>query len=396
MPGSAPPSDTAPWAAVPPEIADVIRPTLPQTVDQIIAAVRAEVAEYDQPMEGEFGRLISEGSTAALQQFVDLLGRDTGVGDVRVYEEMGRAELRAGRTLDALQSAYRVGARVAWREVVRLGADLEPRTLYALAEAIFAYIDRLAAAAVSGYAQEQAAREGSVHARRHALVELLATSAAPDAEAVVHAAEQAAWPLPATLAALAVHEPDVVSLARRLPEGTIGAALEPVAVLLVPDPDAPGRGGQLRRALRSRRAVLGPTVTWEQAHHSARRALAGWPLHAAGWLGPDTLAIADDHLLTLLISGDERLARDLVDRRLAPLRAMPEGARRRAEETLRAWLGALGDVAATAEALHVHPQTVRYRLGGLRDTFGDALRDPAARLELEVALRAADLERGRD
>ncbi len=286
MTGARPASDTIPWAAVPPEMADVIRPMLTGVVDEIIAAVRAEVPEYDQPMEGEFGRLISEGSGAALRQFVDLLGHDTDVGDVRVYEEMGRAELRAGRTLDALQSAYRVGARVAWREVQRLGSDVEPQTLYTLAEAIFAYIDRLAAASVAGFAQEQSAREGSVHARRHALVELLATSVALDADAVAHAAEQAAWPLPASLAALAVQENDVVLLARRLPEGTIGAALEPVAVLLVPDPDAPGRRRQLQRGLRGRRAVLGPTVAWEQAHHSARRALAGWPLHAEVHLRP--------------------------------------------------------------------------------------------------------------
>lgn len=382
-------SDAAPWAAVPPEMADLIRPALPEVVEQIIAAVRTEVPEYDQPMEGEFGRLISEGSTGALQQFVDLLGRDADVGDVRVYEDMGRAELRAGRTLDALQSAFRVGARVAWREVVRFGADVDPKVLFQLAEAIFAYIDRLAAAAVAGYAHEQAAREGSVHARRHALVELLVTSPAPDAETVAHAAEQAAWPLPATLAALAVHDVDVVPLTRRLPEGTIGAALEPVAVLLVPDPDAPGRRRQLERGLHGRRAVLGPTVPWTQTQHSAGRALAGWPLHAAGRLGPGTLAAADDHLLELLVAADERLTGDLVERRLAPLAAMTPAARRRAEETLRAWLDAHGDVARAATALHVHPQTVRYRLGGLHEAFGDVLEDPDARLELDLALRAA-------
>jgi hypothetical protein len=201
--------------------------------------------------------------------------------------------------------------------------------------------------------------------------------------------KQAAWPLPATLAALAVHDADVVPLARRLPEGTIGAALDPVAVLLVPDPDAPGRRRQLERGLRGRRAVLGPTVPWAQTQHSAGRALAGWPLHAAGRLGPDTLVAADDHLLDLLIAADERLTGDLVRRRLAPLAGMTPAARRRAEETLRAWLDAHGDVARAAAALHVHPQTVRYRLGTLHDAFGEALDDPAARLELDLALRAA-------
>jgi DNA-binding PucR family transcriptional regulator len=46
-------------------------------------------------------------------------------------------------------------------------------------------------------------------------------------------------------------------------------------------------------------------------------------------------------------------------------------------------------VRATAEALHVHVQTVRYRLAQLRAVFGDALDDGRARLELELALLAA-------
>jgi DNA-binding PucR family transcriptional regulator len=41
-----------------------------------------------------------------------------------------------------------------------------------------------------------------------------------------------------------------------------------------------------------------------------------------------------------------------------------------------------------AAALHVHPQTVRHRLRRLTDLFGDQLRDPRRRFELEPALRA--------
>jgi DNA-binding PucR family transcriptional regulator len=67
---------------------------------------------------------------------------------------------------------------------------------------------------------------------------------------------------------------------------------------------------------------------------------------------------------------------------------MTAAARDRAVSTLTAWLDAHGDIAETATTLHVHPQTVRYRLAGLREIFGTALDDPAARLELAVALRA--------
>jgi DNA-binding PucR family transcriptional regulator len=41
-----------------------------------------------------------------------------------------------------------------------------------------------------------------------------------------------------------------------------------------------------------------------------------------------------------------------------------------------------------ARELHVHPQTVRYRLAQLRELFGERLDDPDARFELALALRA--------
>ena len=42
-----------------------------------------------------------------------------------------------------------------------------------------------------------------------------------------------------------------------------------------------------------------------------------------------------------------------------------------------------------ARALHLHHQTVRYRLARLRERFGDdALDDPQARFELALALRS--------
>ena len=41
--------------------------------------------------------------------------------------------------------------------------------------------------------------------------------------------------------------------------------------------------------------------------------------------------------------------------------------------------------------MHVHPQTVRYRLRQVDDLFGDQLRDPDRRFELEIALRARQM-----
>lgn len=388
-----PPAELSPWAAVDPEVAERMRPRLGAAVDAVIAAVRAEVPEYDQPLEGSFGRLISQGVTAGLDQFVAILGQQGSFPDESVYEALGRAEYRAGRTLDALQSAYRVGARVSWREVAghaeQEGMDIA--TLGRLAEAIFAYIDRLSAASVRGYSQEQSLRAGSLQTRRQALVELLVAGPVLDVPAVEEAAAQAGWPLPASVAVLAVGDADPAVIARRMPSGSIGAALRPVAVLLVPDPGAPGRRAQIRRALRDRRGVLGPGGPWTQAHVSFARAAAAWPLHAAGHLGGDKLAYARDHLLALLLSADRALTADLVRIRLAPLDGQTEAAYQRSIATLEAWLDAHGDIAAAAATLHVHPQTVRYRLSGLRERLGSTLEDPRQLLELQLALRARGL-----
>jgi DNA-binding PucR family transcriptional regulator len=184
-----------------------------------------------------------------------------------------------------------------------------------------------------------------------------------------------------------------VAWAARLP-GAIGANLDPVGVALVPVPErpVPGRTAWQERvtiAVRDQPAVLGPVVELARASRSVARAQAAWPLHVAGLLGTDQAGLirADEHLLALLLAAEPELAAELCEHALAPLHALQAGAGARGEQTLRAWLDAHGDVSVAAATLHVHPQTVRYRLAALREVFGDALDDPGARLEVAIALR---------
>ena len=50
-----------------------------------------------------------------------------------------------------------------------------------------------------------------------------------------------------------------------------------------------------------------------------------------------------------------------------------------------------GERGRVALTLHIHPQTVGYRLGQLRTLFGADLDDPDIRFELELTLRARRL-----
>jgi hypothetical protein len=56
-------------------------------------------------------------------------------------------------------------------------------------------------------------------------------------------------------------------------------------------------------------------------------------------------------------------------------------------ETLRAWLDAFGDVIAASAAVHVHPNTFRYRLRRLAEIGGLDLTDPEARFAAMLQLR---------
>lgn len=56
--------------------------------------------------------------------------------------------------------------------------------------------------------------------------------------------------------------------------------------------------------------------------------------------------------------------------------------------TLEAYLDSFGDIAAAAAALHVHPNTVRYRVRRIEQAMATSLADPDVRLLLALSLRA--------
>jgi hypothetical protein len=383
-----------PWEALPPEVADVLRPELPGLADEIVAELSRGVPDYARPLEGPFGQALRAGVEEALGRFTTFVGSpgtDPDAGS-EVYLNLGRGEMRAGRSLDALLAAYRLGARVAWRRLAAAGerAGLSPRTLYTLAEAIFAYIDELSALSIEGYAREQSAAAGALQRRRQRLAALLVQDPPPAAATVEAAAANAGWRLPRSLAVLVVETDEGSEAAERLavrlgPEALV-SHLPPLNVALV---RAPARRNELEAAVRGRRAALGPEVSWQEAAVSFARAREVLRLAADGGIeAGGALLLAESHRLSLLLGADRRLARDVAESALAPLESETEVSRERLGSTLDAWLRHRGRTEAVAKALHVHPQTVRYRLARLRELFGSRLDDPDGRFELELALRA--------
>jgi PucR C-terminal helix-turn-helix domain len=375
-----------PWHELPPRIAQVLRPVLAEVADEIIEAVRT-VPAYRRPLEGQFGQGIRAGVQEALRHFLAEIEAGGPVARPDVYIALGRGEMRAGRSLDSLLSAYRVGARVAWRRFAAAGAGagLEPDTLYLLAESLFAYIDVLSAESAEGHALEQSAAASEAELRRRRLVRMLVREPPLDPAAIEAAASEAAWHLPRRVAVLAIAGEARGPAALRLPADAIVDSVGEITCAIVPDPEGPGRHAALERAVveAGASAGLGTAVDWPEAAVSFARARAALELAD----GEPAFVAARERAGELLLHGDPRLAQELAADRLAPLARLSAGARARLTETLTVWLAEQGRLGPVAKRLGVHPQTARYRLARLRELFGTALDDPDERFWLEVALR---------
>jgi hypothetical protein len=375
---------------LPPEAITEMRSKLPDVADATVSAILAEVPSYEGALTGSMGETIRNAVQLALGGFLSLAsgrrGADPRTPTAPAVEgayQLGRGEARSGRSTEALLAAYRVGARVSWREMSTTAVDngVPAETLVDFAELVFAYIDELSAASIAGHTDELATT-GRVRQRLlERVARHLLTSASP--ETVQAAAERAGWEPPTTLTAVLVPEAQVRPVLAAVASRTLVAAdlpdLEDHALLLVPDAHGRRRTALLR-ALLGRGAVAGPARPWLEVRTSYDRALRARGLE----LTEDTEA----HLALLVLRADPDALADLRAQVLAPLDGLRPSTAEKLADTLRSWLLHHGRRDDVAEELFVHPQTVRYRMGQLRELYGDRLDDPATVLALTIALGA--------
>ncbi len=381
-----------------PRLLDLLRRRLPEVATHTINAVTDEVPSYAGAFGGPMGDNIENAVQMALAGFLRTAARgrtnDPGTPLSPALEgayALGRGEARSGRSADALLSAYRVGARVAWRELAETAVEsgVPADVLASFAELVFAYIDELSAASVAGHADEL---ETSGRVQQGYLDRLaLGIVRGDPADALVAAAERADWSPPKTLTAVVLPNSQVRSVLGLLDPRTLSAVGEPeslpegVSVLLVPDAGARARS-RLLRTLSGRSAVAGPARPWLEARASYDRAIRALALREGNASSDHASYDTEEHLAELILAADPGAVADLRARVLAPLSSLRPATRAKLAETLRAWLLYQGRRDDIATALFVHPQTVRYRMGQLRELYGDRLDDPDTIRDLTLAL----------
>ncbi|WP_246257000.1 PucR family transcriptional regulator [Amycolatopsis anabasis] len=383
------------WSLLPRELANVFRPTVRETTNAILAEIQRTVPEYARPLQGEFGAVITTNVQQAIHQFLDRLGDPDAPEDRRrTFRLLGRHEMRHGRSMDVLQTAYRVGARVAWRRMSEIGsrAGLPAQTLYLLAEAVFAYLDELSALSVEGHASAQAYAAGTLERRRRRLLDLVLAEPAASAPAIASLASAAGWAVPEKVVTIALEAPADAGepVAPRLGEEALLDLEGEAPCVVLPAPREEHRA-RLEAGLAGWRAAIGPEVPLADAARSLRWARQALLQVKSGALPRKEVTWCEQHLAELWLLSDPFLVQELADRMLAPLAGLSEKRRERLADTLLAWLETRGNVREVAERLSVHPQTVRARVQELETHFGQRLEDPEQRFQLILALRATRL-----
>lgn len=388
--GGRPASGEAP-ARLPQRLATIVRPELPSLLPEISEAVANAVPRYGRYLRGPLRRTVVEMVEQNLTGFADEVSDPASSHDHRdgLCRRVGRYEAYEGHTMDDLQTAIWAGARVTVRRAQKVGRRyrLSPAIILSFTDQLFAYVEELIAISREGYLEARAEMEGGRESHRTRLLQALLAGTAVSEATLAELAQRAEWPLP-----------DEVTLVACRPEApptrgmVAGDVLTDIACsrphALIPGRVDAGRRAVLHSAPSDIRVAVGPTVPRAEAADSLRWARRALELAKAGKIEDRPVTFCEEHLVTLWLHADPALTRHLVSRQLAPLNGLTPTQRDRLLETLRAWLATQGNAVHMAELLHLHPQTVRYRLRLLHRAFGDQLTDLDERFATDLALRS--------
>jgi hypothetical protein len=171
-------------------------------------------------------------------------------------------------------------------------------------------------------------------------------------------------------------------------EALVGVHADKLVVVLGGVAELEAVAARVSREFGEGPVVRGPRVeSLAQAGESATAALAGLRA-AAAWPEAPRPVAADDLLPERALAGDPAARSALAERIAVPLQA----AGAEVLETVRVVLGNGGNLEASARALFVHTNTVRYRLKRATELTGYSPTDPRGSWTLQVALALTGLE----
>ncbi|MEU4252351.1 helix-turn-helix domain-containing protein [Amycolatopsis sp. NPDC026612] len=387
----------------------------PELITRVLARLQAEVADYRRLPVEELAGDIAGITRQAVRAFARSLREDRELNAAELRQVGASAVRRAeeGFPLEAVLTAYHVGAREIFAVGSASSGSADVADLLEVADRVLAFVGTVTGVVTRGYLEELRTKVGQEHTARRTLLSVLVDGGPVDV-----VARSAGITLPARYVVLSVElgphadeeSPGVdaeIAVRRKLRrflaafehacgdsvlaslDGPGGLVLLPLAGRLTSIGDwhavvdAAGRAAGV--------TVLAAAETAAPAEVRAVAAQTGEVLDVLRWFGrAPGLYRLDDVLVEYQLTRPGA-ARDRLAAALDPLDAHPE-----LVETLDAYLASDTNRRRTAARLHVHPNTVDYRLRRVRDLTGIDPLHPAGLpriIAASAARRASGLHR---
>lgn len=361
---------------------------IPTLSNDVLESVLAEVPLYRnlpaEQLQGEVLHVVRVNLEAFLRSLPD--GRPRAE-DLAFLRSSAARRAEEGVPLDSVLAAYSVGARTAWRALVQLGEREEPTALLELATAILRYTETVVGAVTSTYVEAHEELQHGERETRRALIRALLSGESPtELFASLGMVSAATYSLVAFQLLRPAAEPQGLSTlvatrrrARRIeallvdrfgPDLLVGIDGDEGVILT--SETCLAALGSLRDFSRSVHAalvsgsegpvrlVVAPPVPEREL--PARRQELRRLLDVASRLERPAVPLLRDDLTLEIVAADSA---DRLASVLSPLDDHPE-----LRSTLETWLAADRNRTLTARRLHIHPNTLDYRLGRVRDLTG--------------------------
>jgi hypothetical protein len=359
---------------------------------QMVERFRDEIAGYHRLSEPVVLGEILDVSRRNLDLFFRTVtdGYELTPADFEPFRESARRRATEGMPLEDLLHAYRLGGRFGWQVLADAAQPEEQPALLTAATLVMDYVDRVSAVVAQTYMEERQHLVSEEERGLRNLLDALAGDAPLDAP-LRELAERIGFPLMAVYQPFAQTAPgatarDHSQLAARLRSQQILALTEGDRVTGLAPPGVEIPATRHPRALLARAAPTPRRELGEALDEMRLLVDLGCRLGRTGELTIDELPIE------LLLARSPRVADSVRERVLRPLEDYPgrrSGDRRGPDlrRTLEVFLEAGLDRRLAAERLHVHPNTLNYRLGRIEELSGLDLTTPDDLLLTALALR---------
>ncbi|MFI6297799.1 PucR family transcriptional regulator [Nonomuraea sp. NPDC050790] len=359
-------------------------------MDPRFAALSARLLERVDELGGELARRVraAEAELAVVppddlaavcaEQLRLSLTHLSGRAEISTASTEANARRRAERgvPLAALLHSYRVGTQFLWESFVAEAGDDEHAILIASASEMWLGLDLMSEAIRTAYREVEAERDQRARRDRDVLFDALLGT---DPVRIRQSADALGLPHRGRFHVIAAE------VSAGMPPAAVWRHLptERLAVLSLPENAA-------FPALRGGRYGVSPA--YEQISQTAAALRLARLALAAAPPGEGVCHYGDRPVATLVASSLET-ADDLARRVLGRLLDLPADDRDALLATAYTWFAEGGSTARTAQALFCHRNTVRYRLGRVKELTGRTVDHPRQAAELFLALETVYVRR---